>query len=318
MVSIYLERLAPIMHTRTSELTEETAGRGEFALFDRVDRFRFVARRGAMMRTVSHLIGAATVGRVESTGHDIALDERERGTILLPRRGRLVVEDGRRELQAGPGGAILLRPGFRTTRVRAGSEGDFLALVLLVPGKLCRPDDEEGSGRVLPPVAENVSATALLQALGMAIEVLGRPDAGGLPPRIVAGWDSMLTNLFGTLAGEAVPEGRAAPALVRRAEAFMRAHSDRPLTMPEVAAACGVGVRRLQGAFRALRGVPPQHALADVRLERARERLLAAARGTTVTEVAVSCGIMHAGRFAVAYRARFGESPSATMRGRRD
>jgi AraC-like DNA-binding protein len=52
------------------------------------------------------------------------------------------------------------------------------------------------------------------------------------------------------------------------------------------------------------------------RLERVREELLSLdpAAGVTVTDVALRHGFAHTGRFAAAYRERFGELPSATMR----
>jgi AraC-like DNA-binding protein len=36
--------------------------------------------------------------------------------------------------------------------------------------------------------------------------------------------------------------------------------------------------------------------------------------GTTVTEVALRFGFAHTGRFAAAYRRRYGQAPSATLR----
>jgi AraC-like DNA-binding protein len=55
--------------------------------------------------------------------------------------------------------------------------------------------------------------------------------------------------------------------------------------------------------------------LREVRLARVREDLLAAdpAR-VTVTAVAARWGFPHQGRFAAAYRDRYGQAPSATLR----
>lgn len=41
---------------------------------------------------------------------------------------------------------------------------------------------------------------------------------------------------------------------------------------------------------------------------------VAAPGDLTVTEVAHHCGFVHTGRFAIAYRRAFGESPSTTLR----
>ncbi|HWO23737.1 MAG TPA: helix-turn-helix domain-containing protein [Kofleriaceae bacterium] len=49
------------------------------------------------------------------------------------------------------------------------------------------------------------------------------------------------------------------------------------------------------------------------RLARAREDLMSAAPGTTVAEVARQLGFAAAGRFSLAYRRCFGESPSQTL-----
>jgi AraC-like DNA-binding protein len=52
------------------------------------------------------------------------------------------------------------------------------------------------------------------------------------------------------------------------------------------------------------------------RLEHARDELLSLdpAAGVKVIDVALRHGFTHTGRFAAAYRARFGESPSVTLR----
>ena len=57
--------------------------------------------------------------------------------------------------------------------------------------------------------------------------------------------------------------------------------------------------------------------LRDARLDRVRAELadLTGAPGVKVTEVAMKWGFHHLGRFSAAYRQRFGESPSETLRG---
>ena len=75
--------------------------------------------------------------------------------------------------------------------------------------------------------------------------------------------------------------------------------------------------RTLHDAFRRRFGTSPAAHVRALRLQAAREALLGAdAELTTVARIAAEHGFAHPGRFAVAYRRRFGESPSATLRGR--
>ena len=53
--------------------------------------------------------------------------------------------------------------------------------------------------------------------------------------------------------------------------------------------------------------------LRNLRLDRARQMLMDAP-DMGVTRVALDCGFGHLGKFAAAYRARFGEAPSETAR----
>ena len=107
---------------------------------------------------------------------------------------------------------------------------------------------------------------------------------------------------------------RPSPA-VARASDFMRSHLKEPITLEEVAAASGVGVRALQDGFRRSHGVSPMTQLRRLRLAAARKELLAARHDTPpITEVALRFGFGHPGRFARAYREMFGETPSRTRR----
>lgn len=109
---------------------------------------------------------------------------------------------------------------------------------------------------------------------------------------------------------------RVAPPTVRRAMEIIEEHAAEPLTVADVAEAVGVSARALQDGFRRHLGTTPVSYLRDVRLDRVRAELTAAAPGTTtVTDVAYRWGFFHPGRFAAAYRERFGESPSRTLRG---
>jgi AraC-like DNA-binding protein len=105
------------------------------------------------------------------------------------------------------------------------------------------------------------------------------------------------------------------PRAVRRALEAIRDEPERPFSVADMARIAGVSVRSLQEGFRRHVGCPPMTYLQQVRLEQARTALLAAdpAR-VTVAAVAHRWGFAHLGRFASVYRARFGESPSHTLR----
>lgn len=110
-----------------------------------------------------------------------------------------------------------------------------------------------------------------------------------------------------------------APRAVRRAVAYLEEHALEAVTVPDVAAAARISVRSLQALFRRHLGVSPVEHLHAIRLDAARKELLSGADGeeATVHAVAERWGFGNSGRFARLYRARFGERPSETLRGRR-
>ena len=112
------------------------------------------------------------------------------------------------------------------------------------------------------------------------------------------------------------PAHPAEPANVRRAIAYLEEHATEDVDVADVAAAAGLGTRGLQMAFRRWRATTPLAHLRDIRLAGAHEELLAADSrdGRTVADVASHWRFTHPGRFSVAYRRRYGCSPSETLR----
>ncbi|MFG1673759.1 AraC family transcriptional regulator [Micromonospora sp. NPDC049282] len=120
-----------------------------------------------------------------------------------------------------------------------------------------------------------------------------------------------------TMTAAYVPEPRrVAPSVVRRARAYLEEHAAEPVTVAQVAAACGVGARGLQAAFQRHVGHSPLAYLRQVRLARAHRDLNAAdpATGETVAGIARRWGWTSPGRFAAAYRETYGRPPSETLR----
>jgi AraC-like DNA-binding protein len=114
---------------------------------------------------------------------------------------------------------------------------------------------------------------------------------------------------------------REAPArtpYVRRAVEYIHENLDTPITTAVLAEVTGVSGRSLQAGFARDFGCSPSAYVRDQRLARVNAELLAAdwSDGTRVTDVALQAGFSHLGRFSSAYRQRFGERPSETLRRR--
>lgn len=104
--------------------------------------------------------------------------------------------------------------------------------------------------------------------------------------------------------------------VTRAAKDHIEQHLGEPLTVREIAFAVGVSERTLQSAFKAELATTPMTYVRDRRLQRARDELAdaAAADNVSVTMIATRWGLGHLGRFAADYKARFGETPSQTLR----
>ena len=135
-----------------------------------------------------------------------------------------------------------------------------------------------------------------------------------------------LRNLEGFLAASLAralaaqqPEGAALQPCVGRAQLlslrdWIVAHADEPLAIEQIAHECGLGLRALEKNFLLHFGRTPTAFLRATRMDRARQRLSDPASTKSVTDIALESGFFHLGRFATAYRKKFGESPSDTLR----
>jgi AraC-like DNA-binding protein/tetratricopeptide (TPR) repeat protein len=94
----------------------------------------------------------------------------------------------------------------------------------------------------------------------------------------------------------------------------MRADVSRDWNSSNLAAVAGVSSRTLQRLFRIFLGKTPHAALRDIRFQCARQTLLTGLADAKVTDLALSCGFPHPGRFAIEYRRRYGEAPSQTLK----
>lgn len=185
---------------------------------------------------------------------------------------------------------------------------------------------ERSTGRVLPrtlPLARPLDAVGS-QRFAVAVRAFEGVFSAAVPAetrhaalhetegRLL---DAVIAGPLGAALEPFAPSGSgSAPvATVRRAVDVIMAQSREPLTLAEVAAAAGVGARALQIAFRRQLGCSPLAYLRLVRLADAR-RLLVLGLVARVTDAAMQAGFWHLGEFAVAYRQRYGERPSAALK----
>jgi AraC-like DNA-binding protein len=104
-------------------------------------------------------------------------------------------------------------------------------------------------------------------------------------------------------------------ALLRRAIAFIDANPADDITLADIARAAHVSPRALQYMFRRHLDTTPVQYLQRIRLHHAHHDLVAGDRQhETVGAIAARWGFTHLGRFAVRYRATYGQSPHTTLR----
>jgi AraC-like DNA-binding protein len=109
---------------------------------------------------------------------------------------------------------------------------------------------------------------------------------------------------------------RGVPYYVKRADDFIAANVARDISLVDIVASSGVSMRTLYYGYRRCHGVGPMRRLKRLRLDHAKTDLETTHPGDgTVTDIAMRWGFPHLGRFASDFRARFGATPSETLRG---
>jgi AraC-like DNA-binding protein len=103
-------------------------------------------------------------------------------------------------------------------------------------------------------------------------------------------------------------------ALLERFEKLLETPSG-PMSLSDICAALQTSERTLRYCCKHYLGMSPIRYLRLRRMHLARRALMLATPATaTVTEIATQYGFTELGRFAVAYRTLFDESPSASLR----
>lgn len=243
--------------------------------------------------------------------------------INVPLRGHTLSRCGREEIESGPERAAVLTPAEELS-MQWSSDCVQLAVKIsravverAVESTLGYPPDElvhfsVGFDISHGPGRNWVRAVMLLRD---AIDS-DAPDLVLRPlEELVVG--QLLTaqpnNFTGRLTGDPRP---VRPRLVSRVIDLIDSDPAAPHTVTDMARVAGTSVRSLQAAFSEHLGLTPMEYLRRVRLARARQDLLAAVPGDgqSVADIAYRWGFGHVPRFAAAYRERYGQTPSQSLR----
>lgn len=160
-----------------------------------------------------------------------------------------------------------------------------------------------------------------MRLMQMVLDELDDPEAAAPSPLLAREWEQALMtcllvehpNTYRERLARPTPD--VLPRHVKRVIDYIEAHADQPLTAQALAQVADVKVGAIYAGFRKYCGMAPLQYLRRVRMQRVRTELLAAQPGRdTVSDVAYRWGFTHLGRFGQAYRRRFGETPSDTLR----
>lgn len=249
--------------------------------------------------------------------------------MQVPLSGSAHIRAGASELDAAPDRtASLLSPTIPTRMVWT----DCAQAILLLDRRMVEQRAAALSGKAAGPVEfDPIIAldapsgqglrTGLAELMTLA-ERLG--PSGRLSPVAMADWrEGLLDHLLNgqrhglsdairTFSGQA----ERLPRALRAARDHLADNADEPLDLAQLACASGIGIRALQLGFRRHFGVSISQMLLDMRLASLHARLAQAAPDASITDIAFDLGFTHLSRMAGAYREKFGETPSATLRRR--
>ena len=272
-------------------------------------------------------LGPLTVGQISFAGPvSLAVAELDAYHVSMPTTGRMQARHAGHEVVAGPSTGIVFGPGnpvytmhdANSANLAVKIERDALEQELAallgrpVAGPIDLPPAIDLSGgpghswsRLVRLLRDELEHQESLIYQPLIAEQLRGSVLSGLLLSVPHRYHAELTG----------PATAGPPRAIRRAVDAVHDEPERPFSVADLAATAGMSVRSLQEGFRRHLGCTPMAYVQQVRLLRAHESLrLADPLRTTVAATAHRWGFAHLGRFASAYRERFGEPPSETLR----
>nr|WP_315838731.1 AraC family transcriptional regulator [Bradyrhizobium prioritasuperba] len=248
--------------------------------------------------------------------------------VQIPITGSARVRTAACEVATGPDRVgSLLSP---TIPTRMTWQGDCAQLILLVERRLVEQRAAALAGTSRRTVEfdpavdlETAPGRALQSQIAHLVDVAESLGPGrSLAPNAAA--DLREAILDGLLNGQrhglsdaiAVFDGRAEtlPRALKRVRDHLHAEATEPLDLAGLAAVAGIGIRALQLGFKRHFGTSISDMLLDIRLAHLNARLRNADPSARITDIAFDLGFTHLSRMASAYRDKFGETPSTTLR----
>jgi AraC-like DNA-binding protein len=246
--------------------------------------------------------------------------------VTLPTTGHVLTWQAGSEVTAGPDMAAVFRPGAPVYTLHAAHsieldvKIDQLALEAELAGLLGRPID--GPIDLAPRMSLKTGpGQSWVRLVRLLRDELNHPRSLIRHPLIAEQLQhSVLSGLLLCLPHRyhdelMMPAQAGPPQAIRRALDAIHDEPERAFGVADLAAVAGMSVRSLQEGFRQHLGCAPMAYVQQVRLGRAHDALRRAdPQRVTVASVAHRWGFAHLGRFASAYRKKFGVSPSVTLR----
>jgi AraC-like DNA-binding protein len=222
---------------------------------------------------------------------------------------------GRRRFAAPAGALVFVAPGTEMSRSSGPSsvfaidvDGDALAAEVEGRSPGVRLDWPQFPRSLELPESQrralSASVSGLIAALEPGVCATRRAQCESVVIATLA--DALTTSSRSHRAGRPTAQRLA------HLESWIDAHLGETITIGRLCEVAGTGERALQIAFMSRRGMSPMRFVLERRLAAAHRRLKTSRPDADITSIAIGLGFTHLGRFSVAYREAFGESPSHT------
>ncbi len=272
-------------------------------------------------------LGPLTVGHLSFTAAmTLRVAELDAYHVTMPTLGQLHTRHAGHEVLAGPATGVIFGPGSPVYTAREAHSSEMAVKVERktleeeLAGLLGRPIEGHLG---FPPEADLSTGPggSWRRMIRLLCDELDYDSSLFFEPLMAEQVRStVLTGMLLSLPHRyheelTAPADAGPPRAIRRVVDAIQSEPERPFTVTDLARTANMSVRSLQEGFRRHVGSAPMAYLQQVRLGRAHEALRHSDPARiTVAAVAHRWGFAHLGRFASAYRARFGESPSETLR----